>query len=670
MRHFITPLLAAAASVLSTASASADLGDQLFKLLPKDGAAADVFGGSVAISGDIAIVGAVWDDDNGFKSGSAYLFDAATGQQVAKLLADDGAAFHYFGGSVAISGATAIVGASGDGDNGFESGAAYLFDTTTGQQIAKLLANDGAADDHFRSVGISGATAIVGAYLDDDNGADSGSAYLFDISDPANPTQLFKLLPNDGAADDQFGRFVAISGATAIVGAYRDDDNGTNSGSAYLFDAATGQQVAKLLADDGAAFHYFGGSVAISGATAIVGAALDDDNGTESGSAYLFDITTGEQIAKLLPDDGQVGDWFGYSVAISGATAIVGALLDGDDGAFSGSAYLFETTRGRQIAKLLADDGAPFDQFGGSVAISGAIAIVGACDDDDNGIDSGSAYLFDAACACARPDECDPDCNGNGIFDLCDIAAGTSLDCNSNGIPDECDPLEDCNGNGIFDSCDIADGTSEDCNANGIPDECERGDCNGNGIPDECETDCNRNGVPDDCDIADGTSEDCDGNGVPDECQPEDDCNGDGIPDQCAPGEDCNGNGVPDECDTDCNGNGVPDECEPFEDCNDNGVPDECDIADGFSVDCNGDGTPDECDIANGAFDCNANGIPDECEGVIGDLSDDGVVETTDLLLLLGNWGNCSHCDDCYADIDCDCVVGTLDLIILLGNWG
>ena len=185
MRHLM-PLLAAAASVLSTGPAYADLGDQLFKLLPDDGATDDRFGFSVAIGGATATVGAWLDDDNGSQSGSAYLFD-----------------------------------------------------TTTGLQMAKLLPKDGAADDHFGwSVAIIGATAIVGARWDDENGDRSGSAYLFDISDPAKPTQIAKLLVDDGAASDNFGRFVAISGTTAIVGAPRHDDNGGQSGSAYLFDAA------------------------------------------------------------------------------------------------------------------------------------------------------------------------------------------------------------------------------------------------------------------------------------------------------------------------------------------------------------------------------------------------------------------------------------------------
>jgi len=409
--------------VVRSAPAYADLGDQLFKLLPDDGAPFDHFGCSVAISGPTAIVGALDDDDNGTASGSAYLFDTTTGRQIAKLLPNDGAAGDIFGWSVAISGVTAIVGAYWDDDNGSNSGSAYLFDPTTGRQIAKLLANDGAGSDLFGySVAISGPTAIVGARRDDDNGNDSGSAYIFDTT---TGRQIAKLLPNDGAADDVFGNSVAISGATVVVGAPGHDDNGFDSGSAYLFNATTGRQIAKLLADDGAEGDHFGTSVAISGATAIVGAVTDNDNHTGSGSAYLFDTTTGRQIAKLLLNDGAADDLFGYSVAISGDTAIVGAYLDDDDGSTSGSASIFQRDFGGpnnwgQVVKLTASDAAAIDWFGFSVAISGApgkgIAIVGALADDDNGINSGSAYLFDAS-------SCPWDFDDNAVVGVSDLLA-------------------------------------------------------------------------------------------------------------------------------------------------------------------------------------------------------------------------------------------------------
>lgn len=346
----------------------------------------------MAISKNTIIAGNHRDDDNGPNSGSAYLYDASTGAQIAKLTPGDGAERDFFGYSVGISGNVAIVGSYQDDDNGSLSGSAYLFDARTGVLNAKITPEDGAEGDWFgRSVAVSGNTAIVGSSGDDDNGNRSGAAYLFDVR---TGSQISKLKPADGAPHDWFGYSVAISGNTAIVGSYSDDDNGSGSGAAYLFDARTGSQISKLRPADGAAFDSFGISVAVSGNIAIVGSYRDDDNGTDSGSAYLFDASTGAQIAKLTSDDGAEGDWFGRSVAMRENTAIVGSPRDDDNGLSSGSTYLFEVSTGAQIAKITPGEGAEGDWFGYSVAYDGNTAIVGTPRDDDNGSNSGSAYVF------------------------------------------------------------------------------------------------------------------------------------------------------------------------------------------------------------------------------------------------------------------------------------
>ncbi len=414
--RYLTTLFAVTVAISCSVGAYADLDDPLYKLLPNDGVMYHSFGFSVAVSSTRVIVGAVGDNVNGEFSGSAYLFDTTTSQQLFKLLPDDGAESDSFGASVELSGTRAIIGSFTKSP---DSGSAYIFDTTTGQQLFKLVPDD--VEDFFGfgfSVGISGTRAIVGSFLDIGSGDFSGSAYVYDTT---TGLQLFELLADDGANFDLFGESVAIDGTRAIIGAKGNDDNGNFSGSAYIFDITTGKQLFKLLPDDSAEADFFGVAVAISGTRAIIGAEGDDDNGGDSGSAYIFDVTTGKQLLKLVADDGAGSDFFGKAVAISGVTAIIGAFGDDDNGNFAGSAYLFDVTSGEQLTKLLPVDGASGDSFGRSVSISGITAIVGADGDDDNSEDAGSAYLTAV------------DTDGDGLLDSWEI---NGIDVNGDGKVD------------------------------------------------------------------------------------------------------------------------------------------------------------------------------------------------------------------------------------------
>jgi hypothetical protein len=264
----------------------------------------------------------------------------------------------------------------------------------------KLLASDGAEEDSFGcSVSFSWDIALIGATYDDDNGNESGSAYVFTRTG-TGWTQQAKLLASDGTAVDCFGCSVSLFLGTALIGADGVDDNGDNSGSAYVFTrtGTTWTQQAKLTASDATAGDYFGWSVALDGDTALIAARFDDDKGDNSGSAYVFtrNGTTWTQQAKLTASDGAAGDYFGYSVVLAGDTALIGAAYDDDNGNDSGSAYVFTRngTTWTQQTKLTASDGVAFDSFGCSVALAGDTALIGAPFDDDNGNFSGSAYVF------------------------------------------------------------------------------------------------------------------------------------------------------------------------------------------------------------------------------------------------------------------------------------
>ncbi len=317
---------------------------QQAQLTATGGAANDQFGISVALDGDTALVGAYGDDVGGNTAqGSAYVFvrSGSTWTQQAKLTAADGAANDFFGVCVALDGDTALVGVpEGDVGAAFDQGSAYIFTRsgTTWTQQAKLSASDGATNDSFgESVALAGDTALVGASRHDVGATDTqGAAYVY-FRTGSSWSQQAKLTAADGAASDRFGFSVALSGDTALVGAYFDDVGvNSNQGSAYVFirSGSTWTQQAKLTAADGAASDVFGGSVALFGDTALVGPLFDDAIApSDQGSAYIFTRsgTTWNQQARLTAADDGASDRFGISVALSEDTALVGASRDDVD---------------------------------------------------------------------------------------------------------------------------------------------------------------------------------------------------------------------------------------------------------------------------------------------------------------------------------------------------
>ena len=373
------------------------------ELFASDGATNDLFGNSVSIDGDYALIGAYEDDDNGDYSGSAYIFkrDGTVWAEQSKLLPFDGELHDCFGGSVSIDGDYALISASHDDDNGYCSGSAYVFkrDGAVWAEQSKLLPSDGKKDHKFgSSVAIDGDYVIIGAVGDDDNGEYSGSAYIFK-RDGTVWVEQSKLLPSDGEDNECFGVSVSIDGDYTIIGA-GGDDNGYRSGSAYIFkrDGTVWVEQSKLLPSDGESSEFFGMYVSIDGDYAIIGAWADDDNGYRSGSAYIFkrDGNIWNQQVKLLPSDGKTCGYFGFCVSIDGDYAIIGGYGDDDNGKNAGSVYVYKRdglTWSRHV-KLLAPDGIEDDCFGWCVAIDGDNAIIGAVGADGNESGSGSAYVF------------------------------------------------------------------------------------------------------------------------------------------------------------------------------------------------------------------------------------------------------------------------------------
>ncbi len=377
--------------------------EEVQKLLPSDGAAGDNVAG-VAVRGDVAVMGAWKHDDNGADSGAAWVFrfDGAQWIEEQELLASDGAPGDWFG-PVATDGQIVVIGAIFDNDNGVDSGSVYVFRYNGAEWIEeqKLLASDGAAGDHFGVYALfEGEVMVIAADGDDDNGSGSGSAYIFRYNG-AEWIEEQKLLASDGAAGDLF-REIAISGDVVVIGARLDDDNGSASGSAYVFryNGVEWVEEQKLLASDGASGDYFGWSVGVTGDVAVIGAPLEsNEHGSRAGSVYVFRYNGAEWIEeqKLVASDGVGNEDFGRAIAFDGDVLLIGSVFDDDNGFDSGSAFIFLYDGSQWIEKdkLIASDGEPSEWFGGPLALNGNTALIAAYHDDDNGIDSGSVYFFD-----------------------------------------------------------------------------------------------------------------------------------------------------------------------------------------------------------------------------------------------------------------------------------
>ncbi len=425
------------------------------RLAAADGSGGDFFGHAVALDGNTALIGAPYDNQS---RGSAYVFvrNGGTWTQQARLFAQDGGSFDYFGGAVALKGDTALVGAVyGPGSASSDQGAAYVFFRvgTSWNLQQKLNADENTTTAQFgASVALNGNTALVGAYSYALPGTNNraGAAFVFTRSNTLVWTQQARLTVAEGEYDDYFGIAVALEGDTALIGAPRHTVTTAGQGAAYVFTrngtSWTPQQrilntnpevnerfgnAVALSGENALIGAYFSGpdergaaysfrrsamgwtqtgtllvpnpkkdarlgiSVALSGDTAVVGAARGlFDNGDDHRSAYVF-VYSGEwlPVRQLGSDLGVANDGFGYAVALEGETVLVGAYRTAVTAADQGAAYVLTLRDSRHVEqqKLIAEDGKKDDYFGSAVALGGDTLVVAAV---GTNIFRGAVYVF------------------------------------------------------------------------------------------------------------------------------------------------------------------------------------------------------------------------------------------------------------------------------------
>jgi len=311
----------------------------------------------------------------------------------------------FFGSSVGVDRRTIVVGVQED-DNGVGSALVYRYDTETKTlfEEAKLTPSNGEPTDDFgRAVAISDNFIIVGAQKNDEAGIDTGAAYIYmrtelDRAEVGEWKEVARLTPPDAKENERFGISVAIDRNVAIIGANGADQNGENSGAAYIFTLINDEWVftQKLIAPDGEAGDNFGFSVAIYGSQAVVGAVWD---GEKSGSVYVYILIKGVWTVegKFVADGGNPDDQFGWSVAMWEHTIAVGAFADDTSGLDSGAVYMFAKDSNEvwyQQARVTPSDGEDNDHFGRSVDVHKDWLIISSPFDDEAGIEAGSVYIY------------------------------------------------------------------------------------------------------------------------------------------------------------------------------------------------------------------------------------------------------------------------------------
>ncbi|QDG52045.1 tandem-95 repeat protein [Persicimonas caeni] len=384
------------------------------KLVAANRSDTDEFGEVMALSADVVLVGAPRDNTRANGSGAAVIFARDEGGEdnwgrVTELFASDATWDAEFGSAVSVSSEVALVGAPFARYDGARKGSAYLFGRNVEGpdawgRITRLNAADAADGDRFgAAVAVSDELAVVGAHAKNVSGSWSGAAYVFarDEGGGDNWGQVAKLTAPDGAADDTFGRAVAVSGDVVAVGAHGHDERGSDAGAAYVFSRDHGGPnnwglVTKLVPSELEADDDFATAVALSGDLLVVGARGDDDRASGAGAAYVFARNEGGtdnwgQVVKLTASDGEAFDWLGQTVAVSNTVAWIGAMRDDE-----ALAYAFAQNQGGpgnwgEVEVVSAVDQQPGLGAEGAVAVSGEFGAI-----SNSGSDGqlGAAYVF------------------------------------------------------------------------------------------------------------------------------------------------------------------------------------------------------------------------------------------------------------------------------------
>jgi len=373
------------------------------KLYPNDPRQGAYFGRFVVQNDDFIVVSAYKDSEKASSSGALYIFKKVNNEylQSQKVFPDDGTVEQFFGYSMGISKDWIVTGAHHDSSKGASSGAAYILKKNNYGKwdiVQKLVPDDLSEGDEFgKKVSLYGDVLVSCGYLDDNNGINSGVVYIYKLIDGVWQEDT-KISPSTPMEYSQFGLSLDLFKDKLIVGAPFEAKK--ELGAAYIFEYKNNMwnEVSKLRPDDLKDYDQFGITAKINDDFAFVASIKNDDFGENSGIVYVYKRVNGDwqYLQKLNAPDEEEGDGFGIDIALSDSLAAIGAYFDDDNGLNSGSVYLFKLIDNRwQFSKKInPSDGGESDAFGVSISIVNNNLLAGAFSDSDKGFLSGSAYLF------------------------------------------------------------------------------------------------------------------------------------------------------------------------------------------------------------------------------------------------------------------------------------
>ena len=347
----------------------------------------DYFGQELSLTGSLLLSSARGD-------GSAHIYDLVTGALFRSFSSPEAQSNSSFSQSIYMEGDYAVIGANQNGTGASNSGAAHVYNINTGALLHTIYNPTPSSGDRFsNSTVISGNHLVIGTGLDDSGATDSGAVYIYDLILGTLQHSIFNPTPS---STDYFGQEIDADGNNLIVGAYGDNTGAGDAGSAYIYDLVSGALLHTINNPNPNSNDRFGDEVAIDGNIAAISATFNDDLGSNTGSVYVYDVTTGGLLSTIQNPDPQIDDYFGTSIELFGDYIIIGAVGDDTGALGTGSAYLFNVNTGDLLQTFNNPDPQATDQFGSSLSLSADHLAIGAPLDDNLpfAVNTGTIYTY------------------------------------------------------------------------------------------------------------------------------------------------------------------------------------------------------------------------------------------------------------------------------------